>query len=213
MSKAKTKFYAVIKGRQPGVYKTWPEAQAQVLGFEGAVYKGFESEIEAKQALKTGNWVKTASVALGGKSGAAITSNSKANMPGYGIAVDAACSGNPGLLEYKGVDIATGQLLFHQGPFEQGTNNLGEFLGIVHALAMQTNQGTRHTIYTDSETALSWLRKKKVLSKLERTAKNQNLWALVDRALTWIQINPIVVPVVKWDTKAWGEIPADFGRK
>ena len=38
------------------------------------------------------------------------------------IAVDAACSGNPGKMEYRGVYVADGRELFHIGPFEEGTN-------------------------------------------------------------------------------------------
>ena len=46
------------------------------------------------------------------------------------LAVDAACAGNPGPMEYRGVLVRTGQEIFHVGPMEGGTNNIGEFLAI-----------------------------------------------------------------------------------
>ena len=64
-------------------------------------------------------------------------------------AVDAACSGNPGPMEYRGIDLATGAVVFHYGPVH-GTNNIGEFLAIVHALALMEQKGIRKTIYSDS---------------------------------------------------------------
>ena len=63
-------------------------------------------------------------------------------------AVDAACSGNPGPMEYQAIDLATGAQVFHFGPLH-GTNNIGEFLAIVHALALLDRQGvTGKTIYS-----------------------------------------------------------------
>ncbi len=37
------KYYAVRRGRKPGVYRTWAETQAQVTGYSGAQYKSFTS--------------------------------------------------------------------------------------------------------------------------------------------------------------------------
>ena len=129
-------------------------------------------------------------------------------------AVDAACSKNPGLMEYRGVDVYTGVQIFHQGPFEQGTNNIGEFLAIVHALAMLYNRGDSTTaIYSDSRTAQIWVRKRKCGTKLERTEKNARLLDIVLRAEQWLLTHQTQNPIYKWQTDKWGEIPADFGRK
>jgi ribonuclease HI len=127
--------------------------------------------------------------------------------------VDVGCSGNPGIVEYKGVDTRTGEIIFHQGPIAKGTNNLGEFLAIVHALAYLKKLSSNKTIYTDSITALSWLRKKEVSTNLIRDASTEEIWTLVDRALKWIKTNTYTNRIVKWDTRKWGEIKADFGRK
>ena len=127
-------------------------------------------------------------------------------------AVDAACSGNPGPMEYRGIDLATGQQVFHFGPMH-GTNNIGEFLAIVHALALMQQQGIRKTIYSDSHNAILWVLKRKCKTKLERTPKTEQLFQIIARAEHWLQTHTWQTPIVKWETRQWGEVPADFGRK
>ncbi|MBR1688167.1 MAG: ribonuclease H [Prevotella sp.] len=127
-------------------------------------------------------------------------------------AVDAACSGNPGPMEYRGIDLATGQQVFHFGPMH-GTNNIGEFLAIVHALALMQQQGIRKTIYSDSHNAILWVQKRKCKTKLERTPKTEQLFQIIARAEHWLQTHTWQTPIVKWETRQWGEVPADFGRK
>ena len=129
------------------------------------------------------------------------------------ISVDAACSGNPGLMEYRGVDTKSGIEFFRQGPFPQGTNNVGEFLALVHGLAHLKRQGSNLPIYTDSRIAMGWIDKKVFRSKLKRTATNAKIFELADRALHWLKTNDYDTKIMKWETKSWGEIPADFGRK
>jgi ribonuclease HI len=116
-------------------------------------------------------------------------------------------------MEYRGVDTQTGRQLFHQGPFQQGTNNVGEFLALVHGLAYLKKQGSDRIIYTDSKIAMGWVRRKKCNTKLKRTPRNKPVFELVDRAEAWLRNNSYSTKIVKWETKAWGEIPADFGRK
>lgn len=128
-------------------------------------------------------------------------------------AVDAACSGNPGPMEYQCIDLATGAQVFHFGPIH-GTNNIGEFLAIVHALALFHNQGNDHTaIYSDSKTALSWIRAKQCRTKLARTDANARLFEIIGRAERWLATHTWPNALLKWNTAEWGEIPADFGRK
>ena len=128
------------------------------------------------------------------------------------ISVDAACSGNPGEMEYQGVMTTTKQPLFIQ-KYPLGTNNIGEFLAIVHGLAYLKKNNSKLPMYTDSKTALAWVKKKKCGSKLKRNAKTESLFQLVDRAEAWLKANTWETEILKWDTKGWGEIPADFGRK
>ena len=130
------------------------------------------------------------------------------------LAVDAACKGNPGPLEYQGVEIESNVNLFHQGPFPDGTVNIGEFLAIVHALALLKHGGnTDRVIYSDSRIGIGWVKGKKCKTKLTQTVANKQLFQLIKRAEKWLRENPVENPILKWETKLWGEIPADFGRK
>jgi ribonuclease HI len=129
------------------------------------------------------------------------------------ISVDAACDGSPGNLEYRGVYTATGEEVFHFGPIENGTNNLGEFLAIVHALARLKKQGQTSPVYSDSRIALGWVREKEVRSKLPRHEQTKKIWSLVDKALEWLENNAYPNQLIEWQTEKWGEIRADFGRK
>lgn len=128
------------------------------------------------------------------------------------IAVDAACSGNPGPMEYRGVDLRTGQEVFHYGPI-QATNNIGEFLAIVHALALLHQSGSSITIYSDSVSGMAWVRNKKCKTSLPMTPENARARHLIARAEIWLRTHTFQNKIIKWDTDRWGEIPADFGRK
>ena len=128
-------------------------------------------------------------------------------------AVDAACSGNPGPMEYQAIDLQTGARVFHFGPMK-GTNNIGEFLAIVHALALMQQQGLHDkTIYSDSYNAILWVKKRQCKTKLERTPETEPLYQIIARAERWLQTHQWRNPIIKWETKLWGEVPADFGRK
>jgi ribonuclease HI len=129
------------------------------------------------------------------------------------MAVDAACSGNPGPMEYRGVQAETGEEVFRFGP-TYGTNNSGEYLAIVHALALLKQHGREETaVYSDSAIAIGWVKIKQCKTMLPRDAHTERLFALVDRATAWLENNEYSTPVKKWNTRRWGEIPADFGRK
>jgi ribonuclease HI len=227
---AKQKYYVVWEGKVPGIYTSWAECQAQTNGYPQARFKAYESEAEAKAALSRG-WkasfagaAKTAAASGGSgpaKSGAAKGTAAKTAGGGGlppqvvldSISVDVGSKGNPGIVEYKGVDTRTGEVIFQHPPISKGTNNLGEFLAIVHALAYLKQRGSSMTIYSDSVTAISWVRKKEVATNLPRDASTQEIWTLVDRALAWLHNNSYSNKIIKWDTKAWGEIKADYGRK
>ena len=209
MAKRK-KFYVVWKGKRPGIYNSWEECQEQIAGVKGAQYMGFTSKKEAEEAFDSSYG------AYKGKKKPGYTPEEllKLGEPNYhSISVDAASSGNPGVMEYQGVDTKSKKVLFRQGPFPEGTNNIGEFLAIVHGLAYLKKRKSDRIIYSDSKTAMSWVRKKKCNTRLTENAKNRALFELVRRAENWLATNSYNTPLVKWETKAWGEIPADFGRK
>ena len=208
MSKKK-KFYVVWSGLNPGIYPSWDACQAQIKGVKGAVYKSFDSKEEAERAYAS-------PVHAYMKKKADTPTFTLETLPPvverYALAVDAACSGNPGPMEYRGVYLGDGKEIFHFGPVH-GTNNIGEFLAIVHALAMLDKQRLKMTIYSDSRTAISWVRKKCCKTLLERNDETEELFQLIERAETWLKAHRVTIPIVKWETEQWGEIPADFGRK
>lgn len=217
------KYYVVWKGRVPGVYTEYEDLIEQIEDFEGAMFKSYDSSKEAAEAFRklTG---KQDSAELGALlSGAATHSvEPKPGQPDwltnpeidpYGWAVDAACSGNPGVMEYQCVELLTGKTVFRVGPLDDATNNIGEFLAIVHALALMFSQNNWHTIYTDSVTGMSWVRNRKVKTKLEPTPRNQKVFNMLQRAISWLNTHQYKCRILKWDTDEWGEIPADFGRK
>lgn len=212
MSKKK-KYYVVWKGHKTGIFEKWNDCKAQITDYPGAQYKSFETFDAAKKALD-GNYRDYIGKSKSFKSDLTEAQLKKIGQPNYNsISVDAASSGNPGIMEYRGVDTKTKKQLFIQGPFPEGTNNIGEFLALVHGLAFLKKHESERIMYTDSKIAMSWVKKKTCNTKLPRNAKNRELFELVDRAVNWLKTNTYTTTIVKWETKAWGEIPADFGRK
>ena len=203
----KQKYYVVWKGKKPGIYTSWAECEAQVRGFEGAQYKGFESREAAKIAFK-GKYEDFKS-----KPNAVRQWLFTPNPPVLpSLSVDAGCSGSPGPLEYRGVNTETGEQVFRAGPFPGGTNNIGEFLAIVRGMEWLARHKLDWVIYSDSDTAVAWIRARKCNTKLIRTAHNAMLFQLIARAEESLK-NFRSFRIMKWDTQAWGENPADFGRK
>lgn len=221
------KYYVVWRGVQPGVYLTWEECKCQVKGFSNPKYKSFDTEAEAMAAYADPDYelgkskdtphepkqtkIEVMKVIKEGKE-QLIDQAIKSGLQLNALAVDAACSGNPGKMEYQGVYVANGQQIFHFGPMF-GTNNIGEFLAIVHALAYMKKNNINMPIYSDSRNAMSWVKQKKCRTKLERNAKTEPLFQLIERAEKWLHDNAPSVPIIKWDKNLWGETPADFGRK
>lgn len=213
MANNKKKYYVVWKGRDTGVFYSWDECKAQVDKYQGALYKSYENEDEAFEALKKGaspRFVSNVAKKVQAKQAAKIPSS---QIIQQALAVDAACSGNPGDMEYRGVYVQTGQEIFRMGPFPEGTNNIGEFLAIVHGLSLLKQKGLNIPLYSDSKIAMGWIAQKKCKTKLEVTEKNKPLFNLIQRAENWLVNNSYTTPIYKWETKSWGEIPADFGRK
>jgi len=206
---AKNKFYVVWQGRITGVFDNWNDCNTQVNGFEGAKYKSFVTKSEAQKAYTDGykNYYKT-------HGREAINSALTDISPILNsLSVDAACNMVTGQMEYRGVHSGTKELWFKQGPFPKASNNIGEFLALVHGLALLKQKNIHIPIYSDSITAIAWVRQKKHKSIVVPTEENEVIFDLLVRAEQWLQNNSFQTPIIKWDTKTWGEIPADFGRK
>lgn len=206
----KKKYYVIWRGHRPGVYESWDDAKKQLQGFKGGKYKSFGSRKIAQEAF-VGNPDD-----YKGKDLRKVRDLSKEELEKIGepielsLCVDAACNAKSGKFEYQGVWTHNDDQAFHFGPMMHGTNNIGEFLGLVHALAfLQKLKLPDYPIYTDSKIAMTWVRNKRAKS----TSQDKEVQKLVIRAEKWLHDNSYTNPILKWETKAWGEIPADFGRK
>ena len=206
----KNKYYVVWKGRQPGIYNSWEETSYQVHGFQGAEFKAFPS-LQLAQVAYRGEYSNYIQHSYPDAVQNPFIIFEGPQTDSY--CVDAACSGNPGRLEYRGVYTQTGKEIFHRGPYANGTNNIGEFLAIIHILSLLKKMGMNQTVYSDSETAITWVKQKICKTQLRPDDKNQELFKLISRAEIWLAQNESHNEVLKWDSKAWGEIPADYGRK
>ncbi|HMN32977.1 MAG TPA: ribonuclease H family protein [Chitinophagaceae bacterium] len=210
--KKKQKYYVVWYGFEPGIYKQWSECKKQIDGYKGAAYKSFDTLAEAEDALSKSHFQF-----IGEAAKKTIKIDRPTHIPSKPLedsfCVDGACSGNPGIAEYRGVDTVTGAEIFRQGPYAEGTNNLMEFLAIVHALAFCKQRNLDFAIYSDSKIAINWVLKKEIKTALKPSILNQKLFEHIKRALNWLNHNSYPNKILKWETKYWGENPADFGRK
>lgn len=206
----KSKYYVVWKGRKQGIFDNWDDCKQSVFGYDGAKYKSFETLTQAREAFKQSpdKFIYRKQATPQRKQ----TSHTSYLPITDSIATDAACSGNPGVMEYRGVYVANGKTIFYY-KHPHGTNNIGEFLGIVHGLSYLKRRGLPQPLYTDSVNAIKWVEQKKCKTKMERNEKNKDLFDYIARAEKWLQENTYTTEIIKWDTQSWGEIPADFGRK
>jgi ribonuclease HI len=207
----KKKFYVVWQGRQPGIYENWSDCKDQIHGYQGAKYKSFKTLVEAQAAFQL---MPTQEFSFSKNTTPKIELTHLPNPPiANSICVDGAHSQKTQLSEYQGILLETGERLFYQGPFYGGTNNLMEFLAIVHALALCNQKGWNLPIYSDSQTAISWVKQKHVNTTMKKNEQNQKIFLLVEKALNWLHKHTYENLILKWDTENWGENPADFGRK
>ena len=200
MPRSKYMFYVVWNGRQTGLFTSWSDCEGSVKGFPNAQYKGFKNRDEADAALKMdpnhfmGN-----------------TQPNHSDIITDSWCADAACNQETKVMSYRICETSSGKPVHQYGPFEDGTNNIGEFLAVCTALAFLKQEKSSKAIYTDSKTALAWIRNKKANSK--SIVPGSQVSKLITRAETWLQNNNYENPILKWDTAQWGEIPADYGNK
>jgi ribonuclease HI len=206
----KVKFYVVWKGNKPGIYHSWDECRLQVEGVAGAAYKSFPSLMEAEAAFKES---PVKHIFKKEKETMPVSVHSKGKPIHESIVVDAAWNSVQKDMEYQGIFYHTGKRIFHTGPLANGTNNIGEFLAIVHALGYCKRHGLLLPVYSDSRNAISWVKNKKCKTNLEESARTAHIFDLIRRAEHWLQTHAYQNKILKWETEAWGENPADFGRK
>lgn len=210
---SKKKFYVVWQGSKTGVFANWADCQASIAGFSKAKYKSFPTLEAAERAFREG-----ADVYYG--TGKFVSALSDKQLAVIGrpltnsLCVDAAWNAQTKVMEYRGVWHHDRTIAFQKGPFSNATNNIGEFLAIVHALALMAKQSLNLPVYSDSETAISWVHNRRVNSKsMQKGETSSRVNELVARALDWIRHNEFPNEILKWRTEAWGEVPADYGRK
>lgn len=212
----KQKYYVVWKGRRTGIFKTWQETSAQVSGFAGAQFKSYDIRAEAERAFAQGHPAHESRAAYDVKPNERwkqlrVLGVEPPILPSY--CADAACIGNPGALEYRAVSTETGAALFARGPFPEGTNNVGEFLGIVETLMVLHKHHDASPVYSDSVNALSWVKQKKCKTQLTLNTRSRELFERIADAEEWLRVYKYPNKILKWRTDDWGEIPADYGRK
>ncbi|WMI64095.1 ribonuclease H family protein [Aestuariibaculum sp. YM273] len=209
---AKQKYYVVWEGRKKGVLESWSECTESIHGYKGSKYKSFKTkELAEKAYSESYEDYKGKTIFETELSDDELKKIGKPNL--NSISVDAACNMQNGLMEYQGVDTKTKKLIFKQGPHKGATNNIGEFLALVHAVALMKKKGDKRPIYSDSTTAIGWVKHKECGTYADKTKDNKEVFDLIKRAETWLNNNEIENNILKWETKAWGEIPADYGRK
>lgn len=125
-----------------------------------------------------------------------------------GIAVDAAHSMKQKKTEFRGVDLATGEVIFYRS-LGNKTINIGEFLAIVEACKyIIQNNYTPKRIFSDSQVAINWFKNKTAQSK-KRERELDKALIYLRAAYTWVD----QIEVIHWNNKNWGETPADFDNK
>lgn len=218
MGKGK-KYYVVWEGYKTGVLESWDECKRATAGYKGAQFKSYPSRAEAEEAFSLpyalAQSLDSSSSSARSKKGNHAKSSCVKPKPTTGIAVDGACRSNPGPAEYQGVRLSDGVVLFAIKPFP-ATNNVVEFLAIVHAMALCLQEGKKDTvIYSDSRNAIGWVNQGKCKTHLPQTATYATAYNLIERAEKWLALHPYTTrpPLKKWETHLWGENPADYGRK
>jgi len=144
--------------------------------------------------------------------------------PEDGIVVDASClpvrDSIPtdgyfhGVVEWQAVDLVSGQTIHASRPYEYGNINLAEFIAIVDALSLlHANGNTSTPVYSDSLTAIAWVKNRKMKTRHPRTGNAYRIMGLADASMDWLLDTKPMNPVRFWDNVLWGENPADYGRK
>lgn len=214
---AKNKAYVVWAGNTPGVYNSWAECETQTKGFPGAKFKGFPSRELAETAFseQAGDYIGKKKVVNSPSGQKAKTFDNKPG--GNYLTVDAAYSHKTKVLEWRGVMVENGNEneVFRSNPYRGGSANVGEFLAVIDGLEYLRDNNINLPVYSDSITAQAWVRKKRNNSNVE---SSPTLIAMLDRADRLLQ-NGLYdnlkqkITIKDWESKSWGEIPADFQRK
>lgn len=212
---SKKKHYVVWVGRTTGIFGNWADTEAQIKGFSGALYQSYKTIEEATAAFNAGSPNAAATVISQSKSAAKVNVLPPAGKPTHEcLTVDGAFSGSTKVMEYRCVMNVSGEVIFRSKPFVGGSNNLAEFLALIGAMRYRDSIGEPLLdIYSDSKTALAWVRDKQLNTTIDIDSLDPVVQGRITAAMRYLKANPPPKNLKKWDTAAWGEIPADYGRK
>ena len=169
-----SKFYAVKKGRVPGIYLSWPACQEQIQGFSGAVYKSFKSQAEANkfmaEKVRPARFDRTF-----------YTDGSFMDGKGGGAAID-----------------VEGKRAFYRFvETKEATNNRGELTGILLALG-QCKEGETVLICTDSQYSINVVEgtydansNLDLIREIQRLMKKLQVWFEYVQAHVGIEYNEL----------------------
>lgn len=197
MAKNKNKYYVVWRGRETGIFDSWEACRASIDGFQGAQYKGYPTWEEAHEGHINGYWNET----IIRKIDAADTEVIKRSF-----ITDVQCDAE-GTMTYSILDNETLTYIYQSPKYLDANNNVGQFIAIVHALAHLARTSDTRPIYTTSDTAIAWTKKRECNTRLCRTLNNTNLFDLLIRANSWIANNSFANQILKWNTASWGNPP------
>lgn len=213
MASRNKNFYVVWIGTSPGVYTTWAECDDAIRGYSNPKYKSFPTLESAEKAFLEGPndyWGTNKFVSSISEDQLALIGRPVSNS----VCVDTAWFAESEIMEYRGVWHHDKSVAFEAGPFENATKNIGKFLAIVHAIALMKKQSIDWPVYSDSKTAIRWVRRKHVKAKSMRMGEtSEKINDLIARALRWLEVNDFKNDILIWNTKAWGENPAAYSRK
>lgn len=206
------KIYVVWEWKQTWIFDSWESCKNSVNWFSNAKYKSFSNKENAEIAFK--KWREF----YYNKSGKTVKIKDnletiKEHIPFFSkwIAVDAACSENPWKMEYRWINLSTWEEIFHE-KFKIWTNNIWEFLAIVHWLKYIWDNDM--IVYSDSKIGISWVKQWKCKTQFTHIwPESYAISNAIKNAELWLAENSIKHDILKWDTEKRWEIPADFWRK
>lgn len=226
IKKKHAKWYSVWKGRTIGVFDNWTDCKKSTERYQGAKYESFKTYDDARASFlehTTKYKSKILEKSIIDKEERWRTCEKSPQFPFY--CTDAACT-NPhcGIVEYRCFYVfskdSTPKNIYSFGPFQDGSNNIGEYLALVKALMWleTTEPNGTDPVYSDSKIAIIWI------SDIKNPGSNSHIpkigEALKGELLMcddWVKkstsYSQIARRVRHWNTSDWGEIPADYGRK
>lgn len=212
---AKNKFYVVWKGRDTGIFTSWSEVNELIKGFSGAEYKSYADQETAELEFSLGSPKGRSNDENHTTTKLKEEPSDDHKAPDHEcLTVDGSYLGGKKIMQYRCVWNQSKEEVFSTKPIEGGNQNIAEFLALVGAMKyrVSTKQYDLH-IYSDSQTALSWVRNCKIKSSYDLSQLDEVVQERIYGALKFIAKSGVRKNLYKWDSALWGDIPADYGRK